>query len=790
MFRSRSLLYPLLLLILADIWQPMAASGQSLNLFRADNNAILRTLNLASLPACPNSSQTAPPSALKTCAVMRDGFHRAGDGGAAVYYWSASACSISGGDNGSQVAPDNGVGCWLADMSQPMDVRVWGAECNGTANDSVALNAAVAAAATVIIPPLVCVGKNILWSNTGSSSLVGTPNKSVLKLDDSAKVTDYLAWYKGTGPLNVSGVTFQCPIYDFSAPVVPPGRWGLRVQPPSGGDAQMSKVTLRDVSAIGCDQQFMIFSVSYVDIDHIFLDRPYSYGLNIGDYGNQGSPPRRSDHIRVNNLWGRGAGSYCATFLGYQSKVVAPTPGMVDVEAHDLNCNGAGLFQRSKMCFDLAGNSYDKIIFEGSGTNCWAGGIEVKTSNQNTFMRPNFAGNVNLKFTYFSNFDQGTAVWLPVEVSSGGVATPHKQMKIENYATFTKPEAYSNGFSYGVGAVVSARHGAIDNTYYALNDGLSAATGSGPSCSGTVNSITTCQDGDVWWLYIQATPTGDAQKIIAMEIEAVTDVTAHIYAQQTAYGVLLLPRGNQPMSRVQLYYDGTTTRSCLFDTSTSTDWAKIGTIDRLTLKDWNCRTTGRDAPIRIGYNYGTNYINYFTNLTIDGGVFWSDADYYAFQTNNSVLTSTPPDSPAISGRVIGAAQFKGGRGAFLINNNVDLEFAPGATLETKCPSQSTCSGGSAIQGGAISSGTMSFMGPTHVKSDLAPNVASFATVTRAAGSTLTVGGQFIRGLALESPAMTQAGSPGDKVLNLLPTVAVPNGWSCTTGGNPCNWTAY
>ncbi len=63
--------------------------------------------------------------------VIRDGYTTAGDGGAARYTWSASNCSLAAGagDNGSQVQPGAGGGCWIADFTQSgnIDIRVWGA---------------------------------------------------------------------------------------------------------------------------------------------------------------------------------------------------------------------------------------------------------------------------------------------------------------------------------------------------------------------------------------------------------------------------------------------------------------------------------------------------------------------------------------------------------------------------------------------------------------------------------------------------------------------------------------
>lgn len=63
------------------------------------------------LQVANNTALKALPSGLAR-EVRRSGFAAAGDGGGADYLWSAAACT-GVGDNGSQVQPNSGVGCWL-----------------------------------------------------------------------------------------------------------------------------------------------------------------------------------------------------------------------------------------------------------------------------------------------------------------------------------------------------------------------------------------------------------------------------------------------------------------------------------------------------------------------------------------------------------------------------------------------------------------------------------------------------------------------------------------------------
>ena len=84
--------------------------------------------------------------------VYRAGFYASGDGGAATYTYSASACPLNSGvgDNGSQVASSGG-GCWIADFNAiPASVRQWGAYGDCTHDDSAAITASLEAAVRVV----------------------------------------------------------------------------------------------------------------------------------------------------------------------------------------------------------------------------------------------------------------------------------------------------------------------------------------------------------------------------------------------------------------------------------------------------------------------------------------------------------------------------------------------------------------------------------------------------------------------------------------------------------------
>lgn len=61
--------------------------------------------------------------------IRRSSFATLGDGGGAFYNWSASVCSLNTGlgDDGSQIKPNTGTGCWILDNQYPpLNPRIWG----------------------------------------------------------------------------------------------------------------------------------------------------------------------------------------------------------------------------------------------------------------------------------------------------------------------------------------------------------------------------------------------------------------------------------------------------------------------------------------------------------------------------------------------------------------------------------------------------------------------------------------------------------------------------------------
>ena len=105
--------------------------------------------------------QAATNAALKAMAagafpvVYRAGYSAAGDGGAMTYVWSSSTCSLNSGagDNGSQVAPNSGTGCWLAAAPEPYSVLIFGADKTGASSSTAAVQAALGSGVTALYFP-------------------------------------------------------------------------------------------------------------------------------------------------------------------------------------------------------------------------------------------------------------------------------------------------------------------------------------------------------------------------------------------------------------------------------------------------------------------------------------------------------------------------------------------------------------------------------------------------------------------------------------------------------------
>ena len=86
----------------------------------------------------------------------RQGYFVPGDGGAASYVYSTAACTLNSGagDNGAQVKPASGNGCWnIVPSPGGIDVRVWGVVFDGATDNLSAFTAALANSPSCVIVP-------------------------------------------------------------------------------------------------------------------------------------------------------------------------------------------------------------------------------------------------------------------------------------------------------------------------------------------------------------------------------------------------------------------------------------------------------------------------------------------------------------------------------------------------------------------------------------------------------------------------------------------------------------
>lgn len=126
-------------------------------------NGTAQSANLAALLAA--STATHPQA-------LRLNYVNPGDSPPVLYTASNSACSLNAGagDNGSQVPSANGK-CWIAiPPASGWDVRIFGALCDGSTDDSTPIQSAITAAGStavnkVFIPSKVCVAQNLSVSS-------------------------------------------------------------------------------------------------------------------------------------------------------------------------------------------------------------------------------------------------------------------------------------------------------------------------------------------------------------------------------------------------------------------------------------------------------------------------------------------------------------------------------------------------------------------------------------------------------------------------------------------------
>lgn len=113
-------------------------------------NGVLGSMTQSYALRVPNLSSLRSLTGMAANDVFyREGFFTPGDGGQAAYSFSTSSCTINsgGGDNGFQVAPSSGGGCWNLNMPVVggVSVAVWGAFGGFSGDSGPAIEAALSA---------------------------------------------------------------------------------------------------------------------------------------------------------------------------------------------------------------------------------------------------------------------------------------------------------------------------------------------------------------------------------------------------------------------------------------------------------------------------------------------------------------------------------------------------------------------------------------------------------------------------------------------------------------------
>lgn len=107
---------------------------------------------------------TAPTNALlkavditKFSSIQRLGFAALGDSPPIYYNLSLSPCALNAGagDNGLQVKPNSGTGCWIGNLPSPADIRIWGSVGDDATDNASSLSAALASGVPSLLVPSV-----------------------------------------------------------------------------------------------------------------------------------------------------------------------------------------------------------------------------------------------------------------------------------------------------------------------------------------------------------------------------------------------------------------------------------------------------------------------------------------------------------------------------------------------------------------------------------------------------------------------------------------------------------
>ena len=272
--------------------------------------------------------------------IYRAGFYSAGDGGDATYTFSSTNCTISGGDNGKQVQPSVGSGCYNVKAQPAYDWRIWGAQAEGTLgyqttpidpagtfDSTAAINAALATGFNIIAPPgMYHITQPLVCSGFGQTITGVGRTQSIIDVGSDMNLTAAGELIVGNNGPNVQtscevhkvGIQFYQNPADTTRAQLIHYPWAITCVAGTGGAAACGRVVLDQVRIsrgwdcinlpnnsggwwwgrleLGCFDQG-IQADGTLDYSHIDSIEVWPYGL-------EGSP-----NLNASGIWGDGSTS-------------------------------------------------------------------------------------------------------------------------------------------------------------------------------------------------------------------------------------------------------------------------------------------------------------------------------------------------------------------------------------------------------------------------------------------------------------------------------------------------
>lgn len=705
--------------------------------------------------------------------AYREGFAAPGDGGDATYFWSSSACSAA--DNGVQVAPAVGTGCWqiLAD-GRGIPIGVWG-QIGGTTpwNDTPIWNAADAACNVswpTGVAKIVLVGrltsKIKAFKPTCISIQGASEDTSIVTMVDAGTSTDILFQYNGSGPFTLRNLTFQCPIYDPATLAAPACTDVVRVGNTLGATIQSEYVRMEHLRIIGGQEGVRIVGARYVWVDPIFLDSQWSFGLVVA--ASNDTSTVETEQIHINNVYGVNSGQYCIS-LPANSPSPSATPLLASRNLHigpNVDCEGGG-FLASKFCIDFTGTGFDDGYITLTCRNAAFGGLELKRTTDTPALVPTGIHRVVIDVTDAGSIDAGwgLAISNPTSSATSGTISDIWATLRSSWTT-APPRQLVTAYSKGV---IFTANG---NDYQVMRAGTTA------NDAGPTTTALGQPDGTAVVSYRQAHVTASVGKQ-CFYLDASTRVKLTVSCNLLGWGGQLSGQGasDNAISSVDLQLTATVSQSLLFD--------RVDAGTTVTgMRIWGPGASTSNAGAYPLLSLCNHAATVYSGIDIEGGR-WEELG----PSSTGLITTS------VNGCQFGtsASPYTGVRlhGVYMAGVDRVMNLNTASVVEGDGGSfKVTAAGGNeAFTGGANFSGSLSWNTPATLASAVALNTAGFRGWVNAGAGNFQFD-RLLRGFSTSVPLNT-AGNYGDTWMNRTPSGAVPNGWRLTTpSATAGTYTAY